>query len=138
MGFTPALSESAAAVSAEALQAARAVGVKTSYDLNFRSKLWSAEEAQAANRPMMEYISVRHSVTRRILRNRSVSQQKGQPKSYSKLEPESYKAVAQRVKDAFPNIEMIGTTLRDAKTGWLNDWRTLLFDGEKILPISYL
>ena len=26
---------------------------------------------------------------------------------------------------------MIGTTLRDAKTGWLNDWRTLLFDGEE-------
>ena len=25
---------------------------------------------------------------------------------------------------------MIGTTLRDAKTGWLNDWRTLLYDGE--------
>ena len=26
---------------------------------------------------------------------------------------------------------MIGTTLRDAKTGWLNDWRTLLFDGSE-------
>ena len=55
----------------------------------------------------------------------------GATEAYSKLEPESYKAVAQRVKDTFPNIEMIGTTLRDAKTGWLNDWRTLLFDGSE-------
>ncbi len=129
-GITPALSESAAAVSAEALKAARAVGVKTSYDLNFRSKLWSAEEAQAANSPMMEYVSVLIGNEEDFEKSLGFAA-KGATESYSKLEPESYKEVASRVKDAFPTIEMIGTTLRDAKTGWLNDWRTLLFDGEE-------
>src|SRR4051812_31700359 len=38
-GITPALSDSAAAVTAEALAAARQAGMKVSYDLNFRSKL---------------------------------------------------------------------------------------------------
>lgn len=129
-GITPALSQSAAAVSAEALQAARAAGVKTSYDLNFRSKLWSAEEAQAANRPMMEHVSVLIGNEEDFEKSLGFAAD-GATDSYSKLEPESYKEVASRVKEAFPNIEMIGTTLRDAKTGWLNDWRTLLFDGEE-------
>lgn len=129
-GITPALSESAAAVSAEALKAARAVGVKTSYDLNFRSKLWNAEEAQAANSPMMEHVSVLIGNEEDFEKSLGFAAE-GATESYSKLEPESYKEVASRVKAAFPNIEMIGTTLRDAKTGWLNDWRTLLFDGEE-------
>jgi 2-dehydro-3-deoxygluconokinase len=129
-GITPALSESAAAVAKEALQAARAADVKTSYDLNFRSKLWSAEQAQAANREMMEHICV-------LIGNEEDFEKalgfkaEGTTESYSQLDPESYKEVAQRVSEAFPNIEIIGTTLRDAKTGWLNDWRTLLFDGDE-------
>ena len=129
-GITPALSESAAAVSAEALKAARAAGVKTSYDLNFRSKLWNAEEAQASNSPMMEHVSVLIGNEEDFEKSLGFAAE-GATESYSKLEPESYKEVASRVKAAFPNIEMIGTTLRDAKTGWLNDWRTLLFDGEE-------
>jgi 2-dehydro-3-deoxygluconokinase len=31
--------------------------------------------------------------------------------------------------ERFGNLEIVGTTLRDAKTGLLNDWRTLVFDG---------
>ena len=129
-GITPALSESVAAVVREALQAARTADVKTSYDLNYRSKLWNPEQAQAANREMMPFISV-------LIGNEEDFEKalgfkaEGTTDSYSKLDPESYKAVARQVSDAFPNIEMIGTTLRDAKTGWLNDWRTLLFDGEE-------
>ena len=129
-GITPALSESAAAVSAEALKAARAAGVKTSYDLNFRSKLWSAEEAQEANNPIMEHVAVLIGNEEDFEKSLGFAAE-GATESYSKLEPESYKEVASKVKKAFPNIEMIGTTLRDAKTGWLNDWRTLLFDGEE-------
>ncbi|MXV76831.1 sugar kinase [Candidatus Poribacteria bacterium] len=127
-GITPALSESAAAVSAEALQAAQAAGVKTSYDLNFRSKLWSAEEAQAVNKQMMNHINVLIGNEEDFEKSLGFAAE-GTTESYSKLEPESYKEVAQRVKETYPNIEMIGTTLRDAKTGWLNDWRTLLYDG---------
>ena len=55
---------------------------------------------------------------------------KGTDKSYSKLDPESYKDVVREAVSRFPNIQMVGTTLRDAKTGLLNDWRTLLFDGK--------
>lgn len=53
-GITPALSESAALASCEALHTARAMGLTTSYNLNFRAKLWSSERAQAVNHEMME------------------------------------------------------------------------------------
>src|SRR5437763_2563837 len=44
-GITPALSPSAAETTREALKAARAAGVGTSIDLNYRVKLWTQEEA---------------------------------------------------------------------------------------------
>lgn len=44
-GITPALSPGAAAATAEALTAAKAAGLGTSIDLNYRSKLWSKEDA---------------------------------------------------------------------------------------------
>lgn len=44
-GITPALSPSAAAATLHAAETARAAGVPVSFDLNFRSKLWSGQEA---------------------------------------------------------------------------------------------
>jgi 2-dehydro-3-deoxygluconokinase len=46
------LSDNSAAVTKAALQAARAAGTVTSYDLNFRSKLWSSEKAIAVTREL--------------------------------------------------------------------------------------
>ncbi len=129
-GITPALSLSAAETTLEALQAARDAGIRTSYDLNFRSKLWDAETAQEATERCMPHVCV-------LIGNEEDFEKclglkaEGTTEGYSKLDPESYKQVARRVVECYPNIEMVGTTLRDAKTGLLNDWRTLLFDGKE-------
>src|SRR5437016_9834945 len=57
-GITPALSESAAKVTQESLVAAKKAGLTVSYDLNYRSKLWSAEQARAVQEPLLEYVDV--------------------------------------------------------------------------------
>jgi 2-dehydro-3-deoxygluconokinase len=57
-GITPALSESAATVTAEALIAAKQARLIVSYDVNYRSKLWSAERARAVQEPLMEHVDV--------------------------------------------------------------------------------
>src|SRR5262245_39627052 len=44
-GITPALSPTAAETTREALRAARAAGVRTSIDLNYRAKLWTTADA---------------------------------------------------------------------------------------------
>jgi|SRR5215204_363493 2-dehydro-3-deoxygluconokinase len=57
-GITPALSESAAKVTAESLIAAKNAQLTVSYDLNYRRKLWSAEKARAVQEPLMEHVDV--------------------------------------------------------------------------------
>jgi 2-dehydro-3-deoxygluconokinase len=57
-GITPALSDGAAKVTAESLAAAKQAGLTVSYDLNYRSKLWSATPAAAVQKPLMEYVDV--------------------------------------------------------------------------------
>jgi 2-dehydro-3-deoxygluconokinase len=57
-GITAALSESAATATAEALIEAKRAQLIVSYDLNYRSKLWSAEKARAVQERLMEYVDV--------------------------------------------------------------------------------
>jgi 2-dehydro-3-deoxygluconokinase len=57
-GITPALSDTAATVTAESLAAAKKAGLTVSYDLNYRSKLWSAKQARAVQEPLMEHVDV--------------------------------------------------------------------------------
>jgi len=54
-GITPALSDGAAKVTAESLALAKQVGLTVSYDLNYRSKLWSAKQARAVQEPLLEH-----------------------------------------------------------------------------------
>ncbi len=55
-GIFSALSESTRQVVAEAVKAAHDAGTMVSYDLNFRSKLWSSKEAIATTKPLVPYI----------------------------------------------------------------------------------
>src|ERR1700733_3738543 len=55
-GIFTALSEGTAAVCKEACQAAREAGTIVSYDLNFRSKLWSSTKAQEVTKSVIPYI----------------------------------------------------------------------------------
>lgn len=57
-GITPALSESAATATAEALIEAKRAHLIVSYDVNYRSRLWSAEKARAVLERLMEYVDV--------------------------------------------------------------------------------
>lgn len=51
-GITPALSNACRRLSEEAIGRARVAGVPVSFDVNYRQKLWSAEEAAAVLAPM--------------------------------------------------------------------------------------
>jgi len=57
-GITPALSDGAAEVTAESLALAKRAGLTVSYDLNYRSKLWSAKQARAVQEPLLEHVDL--------------------------------------------------------------------------------
>jgi 2-dehydro-3-deoxygluconokinase len=57
-GITPALSASAREATIHAMETAAGLGVTVSFDLNFRSKLWSAEQAAETFRTLVPLSSV--------------------------------------------------------------------------------
>ena len=127
-GITPALSDGAAAATLEALKAAGEAGVTTSYDLNFRSKLWTSEKARETTKQFIPYVKVLIGNEEDFEKTMGLKAE-GTSQDYDALDPESYKGVARSAVAQYPNVAYVGTTLRVAKTGLLNDWRTLLFDG---------
>ena len=57
-GITPALGAGCAALCAEACEVAKQRGITVSFDVNYRSKLWSREAAAATLRPLMRNVDV--------------------------------------------------------------------------------
>ena len=127
-GIFACLSEGTRAVTAEALEAANAAGTIVSYDLNFRSKLWSSEDAIATTRPLVPFIDC-------LIGNEEDFQKvlgyevEGAG-DLGELPIKSYKKMVRRVAAEYPNLKVIGTTLREVRSGLLNNWSAILYWAE--------
>jgi 2-dehydro-3-deoxygluconokinase len=123
-GIFAALSRTTSEVILEAMQTAKAQGAVISFDLNFREKLWKAFGGQ------------QHAaeIVGRIVQNVDVlvgneeDLQKGlgiqgpEVASASKLDPTSFFAMIDRVVERYPNIKIVGTTLRDVHSTHRHTW----------------
>jgi 2-dehydro-3-deoxygluconokinase len=126
-GITPAISASAAALTAEALAAAQARGMTVSCDLNYRKNLWKWGRQAAEVMP-----GLMRSVTIVIANEEDVQmtlgiQAEGDVESGS-IDPAQYKALSEKVLAAFPNLKMIAFTLRESKSASHNGWSACLND----------
>src|SRR6266478_1411447 len=129
-GILASLSESSAEVVKAACRAAREAGTVVSYDLNFRSKLWSSEKAIAATRDIVPHLDV-------LIGNEEDFQKvlgfevEGTDANLTELSVEAYKRMVERVVKAYPNIKAVCTTLREVKSGLVNNWGGILWhEGE--------
>ena len=117
-GITPALSPSTAQVTADALKTAKKVDCKVSYDLNYRARLWTEEEARKCQEPLMEYIDVLFSTeedTRKVLG----------------ITGENYREVAKKLTEKF-NFEVVCITLREDVSVLRNRWTAIAYSAGKI------
>ncbi|WP_453991127.1 PfkB family carbohydrate kinase [Bacillus nitroreducens] len=57
-GITPALSPVLQRLTLEGLKMAKELGVQTSFDFNYRAKLWNLEEARDAIQPFLPYVDI--------------------------------------------------------------------------------
>ena len=125
-GIFSALSDGTAAVVKEALTAAREAGTIVSYDLNFRSKLWSSQKAQQVTRELVPNIDC-------LIGNEEDFQKvlgfevEGVDENLSALDTSAYKKMVEKVVKAYPNIKVVGTTLREVKSGLVNNWSAILW-----------
>jgi 2-dehydro-3-deoxygluconokinase len=117
-GITPALSHDAAETTREALQAARAAGVKTSIDLNYRVKLWSTADADRWMREFMQLCSVLITTEEDVER-------------VFQITAPSYEAVAKKLLEVFP-LQMVAITLRENPLVWKNTWTAIACQGQTI------
>jgi len=131
-GIFAALSETTPDVIIEAVKAAKNHGTIVSYDLNYRKSLWQdiggQEKAKKVNRAIVPYVDV-------MLGNEEDFtaalgfEVKGMDKGYSKLDPANFKKMITEVVKKFPNLKVVATTLRNAKTASVNDWGAIMFTG---------
>lgn len=126
-GITPALSDKAAALTEAALKAAKAKGITTSIDLNYRKKLWSKEKAREVMTRLCQYVDV-------CIGNEEDAEttlgfvSKGTDVTKGELNLDGYKDVFQQMKAKF-GFKYIASTLRESHSASDNGWSALVYDG---------
>ena len=131
-GIFCALSETTPRVAREAMEAAKRAGAIVSYDLNYRPSLWSAnggrERAQEVNRKLVPLVDVvvgnEEDFTAAL--GFSVGSRDDER---SEISAASFKNMIQKVVEEFPNLQVVATTLRHARTATINDWGAVCFCG---------
>ncbi|WP_339926444.1 sugar kinase [uncultured Cyclobacterium sp.] len=128
-GITPALSDKAAALTEAALKAAKAKGVTTSIDLNYRKKLWSKEKAKEVMSRLCQYVDVcigneEDAETTLGFHSKETDVTKGE------LNLDGYKDVFKQMKEKF-GFKYIASTLRESYSASDNGWSALVYDGEE-------
>jgi 2-dehydro-3-deoxygluconokinase len=125
-GITPALSKNAADVTAQALKAAKAAGCTVTYDLNYRSKLWSPAEARAIQEPLMEFVDILIT-TEEDTKVVFGIESKNADDKFEKVDASGYRDVARQLVAKF-KFKGVAITLRQNKSVWFNDWWGLYHD----------
>ena len=121
-GITPALSETAARIVNEACTEAKRRTISVSFDLNYRSKLWSKETAGRVLAPLMRHVNV--CVTS-VEEARTVFGLDLDDGAVSREED-----AACRLRERF-GFRAIALTMRAAETADTTTWGAMLFTNQK-------
>ncbi len=128
-GITPAISEAAAAVVKEALEIAKAKGLKISADLNYRKNLWKWGKAPGEVMPgLVEYIDVAVGNEEDADKVFGIAAP-GADVEGGHVEADAYRYVGEKLMERFPNLSTVCITLRGSISASHNTWSGVLYDG---------
>ncbi len=128
-GITPALGSNVTEACRAACIAAKKLNVKISCDLNYRSKLWTRDEARAVMSELCEYVDV-CIANEEDAKDVFGIEAENTDISGGKLNHDGYKSVAKQLMDKF-GFEKVAITLRTSLSASDNDWAAMLYDGEQ-------
>lgn len=128
-GITPAISESAMELSLESVKEAKKRSITVSCDLNYRKNLWKyGKKASEVMREMAKYVDVaianEEDVQKSLEITVDVNVESGE------LDREKYRALGNKVLEAYPNMKCIAITLRESHSADWNGWAACLNDGK--------
>jgi 2-dehydro-3-deoxygluconokinase len=128
-GITPALSDSAAAITLEAAKTAKAEGITVSCDLNYRKNLWSREKAGKVMGELMAYVDICIANEEDAADVFGIHAGNTDVASGS-ISHEGYKEVAKTLIDRF-NFKKAAITLRESFSANDNNWAAMSYDGKE-------
>lgn len=124
-GIFAALSESSAATTIEAVEAAHRHGTIVSYDLNYRPSLWNSiggvKKAQEVNRDIAKHVDVMIGNEEDFTACLGFEVE-GVDENISHIAIESFQKMIEKVVETYPNFKVAATTLRTVKTATVNSW----------------
>ena len=130
-GIFASLSETTGQVIVEGMKAAKAAGAVTSFDLNFRAKLWNVwggeQKAVEVIRQIVQHVDV--------LIGNEEDLQKGlgipgpEVAAKSKLDPAVFFAMIEKVLAKYPHVKGVATTLREVHSTNHHTWGAVAWLG---------
>ena len=116
-GITPALSHDCREVTIEAIEAAKNAGCEVGFDLNFRSKLWSADEARGCYEQLLDKVDI------------LITTQFDAEEVFGYTG--DYEDIARRFSESF-GIPVVAITLRGVKSVFKGTWTSLVYAGGEL------
>ncbi len=125
-GIFAALSSTTGPLAVEMMQAAKAAGAVTSFDLNFREKLWKvsggADKAVETIARIVEHVDVLVGNEEDLQKGLGVEGPTVEDKSKSKLDPSAFVAMIDKVVKKYPKVKVVATTLREVHSTNRHSW----------------
>lgn len=137
-GIFAALSETTGELIIEGMKAAKTTGAVTSFDLNYRAKLWNIwggqERAQSVIQRIVENVDVLVGNEEDLQLSLGISGP--EIKAKSKLDPSAFFGMIDRVVERFPNVKIVATTLRDVHSTVHHSWGAVAWINGKTYQAS--
>jgi 2-dehydro-3-deoxygluconokinase len=131
-GVTPAISESAADLSLVATREARDRGLTVSCDYNYRKNLWRyGKKAPDVMRPLVALAHV--GIANEEDCQKALGIEADVDVGRGELEQHKYRALADKVMAAFPNLDRQIITLRESHSADRNGWSSVMRNRQKFL-----
>lgn len=132
-GIFAALSATTAEVAVEAMKAAKAAGAVTSFDLNFRAKLWNVwggeQKAAETIARIVEHVDVLVGNEEDLQKGLGI--QGPEVAAKSKLDPSVFLGMIDSVVKKYPHVKIVATTLREVHSTNRHSWSAVAWiDGK--------
>jgi 2-dehydro-3-deoxygluconokinase len=138
-GIFAALSDSTMELAMEAVRAARMHGVLVSYDLNYRPSLWQSIGGQAraceVNREIARHVDVMLGNEEDFTTCLGLEIE-GADENLLKLEIAGFRKMMETAVKLYPNLKVVATTLRAAKSATVNDWSAVCWTKDRFCESS--
>jgi 2-dehydro-3-deoxygluconokinase len=133
-GIFAALSETTAALTIEAVKAAKKHGTIVSYDLNYRPSLWKSIGGQAkareVNREIAKHVDAMIGNEEDFTASLGF-EVAGVDHTISAIETDAFRKMIETAVKEFPNFKVAATTLRRVITATKNDWSAICWHDGK-------